>query len=124
MNKKYRGIKNCSVMETSDNLRDKLIGFANLGVHSIGSEGICFRAKERSSRKVYAIKIPKNCAGMSVEHQCSSTQPSCTIREMAMLHKLSSATNEGQRYLCLAKAVDPTGRNQDAGISCCHWTRQ
>ena len=74
----------------SSKVQDKLIAFAKLGVQSIGSEGICFKIKERATGKVMALKTPWNFDFDRRNYHCNEgkTQPSTTLREIATLQRI------------------------------------
>ena len=76
----------------SSKIHDKLIAFAKLGTHSIGSEGICFKARERATGKLFSIKAPWNLDFDRSDYHSNDeegkSQPSSALREIAALQRL------------------------------------
>lgn len=74
-------------------LNDQLIGFAKLGLHSVGSESICFKARERATGKIFAIRAPRAFLEQRDESDAGEGQQKSALEELAgSAHLLQKCT--------------------------------
>jgi len=96
-------------------IQEKLIGFANCGIYSVGSEETTRIVKERSTGKKYSLKIldddfrPYNLA--AAEPPKFRTTKRGILRELALWHKLRSVESDHLIITEIKRILGPSDCN-------------